>query len=168
MRVLVLATVFIISSRSVSIRALIVLELAKGGPGPSLKIRYVIFKPWKVLQNQIDYHWNTYCYDRWMFRKVLVKAMQNWTLQEYFGRAQGPGECIFRLSESLKFKIWQPWCHRRDILGLLRTSCFELLRGWNVCKLKSMNPDRTVLDIPQYKNNQLWVKNKNTLDSAKN
>ena len=42
-------------------------------------IQFVIFKPWKVLWNWIDYYWNSYCYVRWIFKKVLAKAMQNLT-----------------------------------------------------------------------------------------
>ena len=29
-------------------------------------------------------------------------------------------------------KFWQPQCHLQDILGILQTSHFELLEGWNL------------------------------------
>ena len=48
-------------------------------------------------------------------------------------------EHIFRLSESLKPKIFATiWCYLRDILGLLQTSRFELLGGWNVCESQTL------------------------------
>ena len=56
-----LAPILIMSSRSVSNKALIVLALAKEPPGTGLGINryFVIFKPWKVLWNYIDYCWNS-------------------------------------------------------------------------------------------------------------
>ena len=76
MRRLFLATIFIMSNRSVSTKALTVLPLAKKAPGTSLKIKFVIFKPWKVLWNKIDYYYISYCYIRLILKKVLKKRTQ--------------------------------------------------------------------------------------------
>ena len=37
----------------------------------------------------------------------------------------------FQRDRNLKF--WQLWCNFQNIPGLLQTSRFELLGGWNVC-----------------------------------
>ena len=45
-----------------------------------------------------------------------------------FGRAKGPGECIFQAFSGSIFKNTG-----YEILGSVETSHFELLRGWDVC-----------------------------------
>ena len=103
---LFLATIFTVSNRSVSTEALIVLAIVKKAPGTSLKIQFVIFKPWKVLWNYIDYYWSLYCYVRWIFNKVLAKIMQNSNFyRDNLGVQKVLKSNFFRLSKSLKSKI---------------------------------------------------------------
>ena len=66
-----LALILIMSSRFVSNKALIVLAPAKEPLRTGLGINryFVIFRPWKVLGNYIDYCWNLYCYVMRILRK---------------------------------------------------------------------------------------------------
>ena len=52
-----------------------ILPLTKKAPGMSLKTKFVIFKPWKILWNKIDYY-ISHCYIRWILKQVLKNRTQ--------------------------------------------------------------------------------------------
>ena len=66
---------------------------------------------------------------RWIFGKVLVKAMQNSIPMDNLGEQKVLESAFFRLSKSLKFKILAMMVPPPDILGLLPTFTFELQAG---------------------------------------
>ena len=109
MCVLLFVIIFIISSRSVSIKALVFLAQVKEGPGKSLvwkSVQFLIFKPWKVLKNLIDYYWNSNCFVKGIFRKVLAKRQFKIQLsRNNLGEHKVLQNGFFRLSRSLKSKI---------------------------------------------------------------
>ena len=61
---------------------------------------------------------------------ILGGYSRNFPRRQCKNHGKGPAERIFRLSENLKSINFDSW--RWNILGLLQTSGFELLGGWNV------------------------------------
>ena len=83
------------------------------------------------------YYWNSCCYVWWIFKKVIAKALRNSTFKGQFGRAKCPGERIFRLSESLEYKILATMLSPPRYLGLITNLPFWAT--WSLKRIQNVD-----------------------------